>query len=118
MMKFVRNAVVVVAVLIGLNLVWDFFTGAPSTNSVCYTWTKATDPYLPFDENGVDGAQWLADNIKSEEDLVNIDKDVLSAMRLYESGSFLDDVDNGDRMGLRQFVLDACEKASPGSTDH
>lgn len=116
--KFIRNLVVVGAVIFALGLVWDFFTSAPSTKSVCYTWSKATDPYLSFDEGGIDGAQWLADNIKTEEDLVNIDKDVLSAMRLYESGSFLDEVDNSERMGLRQYVIDACEKAEPGSTEH
>jgi hypothetical protein len=116
--KFIKNLVVFAGIVLALGFIWDFFTAAPSTKSVCYTWSKATDPYLPFDEGGIDGAQWLADNLKTEEDLVSIDKDVLSAMRLYESGSFLDDVDDGDRLGLRQFVIDACEKVEPGSTDH
>ena len=85
---------------------------------MCYTWSKATDEFLPYDETGVDGAQWLADNLKTEKDFENIDPDVLSAMRLYDTGAFLEEVDSYDRMGLRQFVLDACEKASPGSTKH
>jgi hypothetical protein len=102
----------------GLFFAWNFFSGPPSTESVCYTWSKATDPYLPYDESGVDGAAWLAENLKSEEDLVEIDKEVLSAMRLYDTGSFLEELDDGERLGLRQFVIDACEKAAPGSTDH
>ena len=118
MAKILKYLVLIVILATGLNFAWHFFTDAPSTESVCYTWSKATDPYLPYDENGIDGAQWLSDNIKSEEDLVNIDKGVLSAIKLYETGSFLEDVDAGGRMGLRQFVLDACEKASPGSTKH
>ena len=104
--------------LVGAILVYGFFTSPPSTKSVCYTWSKATDPYIQYDENGIDGARWLADNIKTEKDLENIDPDVLSAMRLYDTGAFLDEVDSFDRMGLRQFVIDACEKVSPGSTKH
>jgi hypothetical protein len=104
--------------LIGAILVYGFFTSPPSTKSVCYTWSKATDPYIQYDENGIDGAQWLADNIKTEKDLENIDPDVLSAMRLYDTGAFLEEFDSSDRMGLRQFVIDACEKAAPGSTKH
>jgi hypothetical protein len=73
----------------GLFFAWNFFSGPPSTESVCYTWSKATDPFLPYDESGVDGA-----------------------------GSFLEELDDGERLGLRQFVIDACEKAAPGSTDH
>lgn len=107
-----------ILVCLGLFFGWKFFTGPPSTSSVCYTWSKATDDLLPYDENGVDGAQWLADNIKTEKDLENIDPDVLSAMRLYDTGAFLEEIDSYDRMGLRQFVIDACEKASPGSTKH
>ncbi len=97
---------------------WNFFTAPPSTESVCYTWSKATDPYLPFDENGIDGAQWLEDNIQTNEDLVAIDREVLKAMRLYDKAAFLGDVDPYDRLGLRQLVLDACEEAAPGSTNH
>jgi hypothetical protein len=103
--------------LVGVILVYDFFTSPPSTKSVCYTWSKATDPYL-YDPDGIDGAQWLRDNIKSEEDLVDIDKDVLTALKLYDEGYFLEDIDGSERFGLRQYVLDACEKASPGSTKH
>ena len=29
--------------LVGVILVYDFFTSPPSTKSVCYTWSKATD---------------------------------------------------------------------------
>ena len=116
--KFFRNLIVLGAIVFALGFIWDFFTAAPSTNSVCYTWSKATDPFLPYEENGIDGAQWLADNLKTEDDLVNIDKDVLSAMKLYESGSFLQGAGDDDRLGLRQFVIDACEKAAPGSTEH
>lgn len=118
MAKFIRNIILLVLIVLGLNFAWNFVTGPPSTRSVCYTWSKATDPYLPYDETGIDGAAWLEENLKSEEDLIDIDKEVLSAMRLYDTGSFLEDVDNGERLGLRQFVLDACEKAEPGSTDH
>lgn len=118
MVKILKNLIFLGVLVFSVNFAWHFFTDAPSTRSVCYTWSKATDPYLPFDETGIDGAAWLEENLKTEEDLVAIDKDVLSAMRLYETGSFLDDVDNGERMGLRQFVIDACEKAEPGSTDH
>jgi hypothetical protein len=114
----IKTLIVIGASIFAINFAWHLFTDAPSTASVCYTWSKATDLSLPFDENGIDGAQWLADNIKTEEDLENLDPDVLSAMRLYDTGSFLEDVDNGERMGLRQFVIDACEKAAPGSTDH
>jgi hypothetical protein len=103
--------------VVGVILVYGFFTSPPSTTDVCYTWSKATDPYL-YDPTGLDGAQWLRDNIQSEADLVNIDKDVLSAIRLYEEGSFLEEFDPSERMGLRKFVLDACEKVSPGSTKH
>jgi hypothetical protein len=39
-------------------------------------------------------------------------------MRLYDTGAFLEEFDSSDRMGLRQFVIDACEKAAPGSTKH
>jgi hypothetical protein len=104
--------------LIGAILVYGFFTSPPSTKSVCYTWSKATDPYIQYDENGIDGARWLADNIKTEKDLENIDPDVLSAMKLYDTGAFLEEIDSYERMGLREFVLDACEKAAPGSTKH
>jgi hypothetical protein len=104
--------------LIGAILVYGFFTSPPSTKSVCYTWSKATDPYIKYDENGIDGARWLADNIKTEKDLENIDPDVLSAMKLYDTGAFLEEIDSYERMGLREFVLDACEKAAPGSTKH
>ena len=97
---------------------WHLYTDAPSTASICYAWSKATDPYIGFDEYGLDGAEWLADHVKTEKDLENLDPNVLSAMRLYDNGSFLEDVDNGDRLGLRQFVIDACEKAAPGSTKH
>ncbi len=107
-----------ILVCLGLFFGWKFFTSPPSTTDVCYTWSKATDEFLPYDENGIDGAQWLADNIKSEKDLVNIDKEVLEAMRLYDTGAFLEEIDSYDRMGLRQFVIDACEKAAPGSTRH
>lgn len=115
---FIKTIIVIGLLLFGINFAWHFFTDAPSTSSICYTWSKATDPTLAFDEYGVNGAQWLADNVKTEKDLENLDPDVLSAMRLYDNGSFLEDVDNGERMGLRQFVIDACEKASPGSTFH
>lgn len=118
MATIIKNTIVFVLIVFGLIFAWNFFTGPPSTASVCYTWSKATDPYLPYDEYGIDGAQWLADNIKSEDDLVDIDKAVLNAIKLYETGDFLEDFDSGDRMGLRQFVLDACEKAEPGSTKH
>ena len=107
-----------ILVCLGLFFGWKFFTSPPSTNSVCYTWSKATDEFLPYDETGVDGAQWLADILKTEKDLENIDPDVLSAMKLYDTGAFLEEIDSYDRMGLRQFVIDACEKASPGSTKH
>lgn len=106
------------AMVFGLNFAWHLFMDPPSTTSVCYTWSKATDLSLPYDENGIDGAQWLADHLKSEEDLVNIDKNVLQAMKLYDVGLFLEDVSPGERMGLRQYVLDECEKAEPGSTKH
>ena len=117
-MKKLTKLVLYGLIAFGLYFVWNLFTDPPSTNSICYTWSKATDPYLPYDENGIDGAQWLADNVKSAEDLVNLDKDVLDAIKLYESGSFLDEINGGDRMGLREFVLEACEKAAPGSTKH
>jgi hypothetical protein len=107
-----------ILVCLGLFFGWKFITSPPSTTSVCYTWSKATDPYVPYDESGVDGAQWLADNLKTEKDLENIDPDVLSAMRLYDTGAFLEEVDSYERLGLRQFVIDACEKAAPGSTKH
>lgn len=113
-----KTLFVIGASILAINFVWHLFTDSPSTASICYTWSKATDSSLAFDENGVDGAQWLADNVKTAKDLENLDPDVLSAMRLYDTGSFLEDVDNGDRMGLRQFVIDACEKAAPGSTKH
>lgn len=99
-------------------LVWQFFSSPPSTRSVCYTWAKATDPLTQFDETGIDGAKWLTDNIKSEKDLVNIDPNVLKAMRLYDEGVILDEVDPYERMGLRQYVIDECEKVEPGSTEH
>ena len=104
-------------IFVGIVLAWDFFTGPPSTTDVCYTWSKATDQYVG-DQSGLDGAQWLEDNIKSEEDLVDIDKDVLAALKLYEQSAFLEDVDPVQRFGLRQYVIDACEKAAPGSTKH
>ena len=118
MLKIIRNLIIFGAIAFGLNFVVNIFTGPPTTEDVCYTWSKATDPTLSYDETGIDGATWLAEHLKTEKDLVDIDKDVLSAMRLYDTGSFLDDVDGGERMGLRQFVIDACEKAAPGSTDH
>ena len=118
MKKRIKTAILVVLVIVAGNFAWHFFTDSPSTESVCYTWSKATDDLLPYDETGVDGAKWLEDNLKTEKDLENIDPDVLSAMRLYDTGGFLDEVDSVGRMGIRQFVLDACEKASPGSTKH
>jgi hypothetical protein len=96
---------------------WQFFTGPPSTADVCYTWSKATDPYLN-DEFGIDGAQWLRDNIKTEDDLNDLDKNVRSALKLYyDAGPIVAD-DPYDTLQIRKFVLDACEKASPGSTKH
>ena len=114
---FLQTGLAIVAILIGGNLVWHFLTDPPSTRDVCYTWSKATDEFLD-DPNGIDGAKWLEDNLKSEKDLVNIDKDVLSAMRLYDEGAVISDIDPYGRMGLRDFVLEACEKAEPGSTKH
>ena len=118
MIKVIKNLIILGAIAFALNFTWHLFTDSPSTTSVCYTWSKATDPYIQYDENGIDGAQWLADNLKTEKDLENIDPEVLSAMRLFDTGSFLEDVDPAERLGLRQFVLDACEKSEPGSTKH
>ena len=106
-----------ILVCLGIFFGWKFYTSPPSTTDVCYTWSKATDQFLD-DRTGIDGGKWLQENIKSEKDLVNIDKEVLEAMRLYDTGAFLEEIDSYDRMGLRQFVIDACEKASPGSTKH
>lgn len=117
-LRIIKTLVVIGVSIFAINFAWHFFTDAPSTSSICYTWSKATDPTLAYDEYGVDGAQWLADHVKTKKDLENLDPDVLSAMRLYEAGAFLDEVDSGERMGLRQFVIDACEKSSPGSTEH
>ena len=117
----IRSMKEVVALIVAAILLvtgWQFLNKPPSTKSVCYTWSKATDYYLnsgAVENSGIDGAQWLADNLKKPEDLVNIDKDVLSAMRLYETGSFLTGQPLDD---LRQFVLDTCEKAAPGSTKY
>ncbi len=118
MLRLIRRGFLVVLFSSLIYVAWNFFTAPPSTESVCYTWSKATDPYLPFDESGIDGAEWLEENIQTKEDLVAIDKEVLRAMRLYDKAAFLEDVDPYDRLGLRQFVLDACEKAAPGSTNH
>jgi len=118
MVAKIKNLIVIVLIVVGLIFAWNFFTGPPSTASVCYTWSKATDPMTQFDENGIDGAQWLQDNVKSEEDLVDIDNEVLSAMRLYDEGYIFEEIDPYERQGLRQFVIDACEKAEPGSTKH
>lgn len=106
-----------ILVCLGIFFGWKFYTSPPSTTDVCYTWSKATDQFLD-DPNGIDGGKWLQENIKSEKDLVNIDKDVLEAIRLYDTGAIFEEMDPYDRMGLRQFVIDACEKASPGSTKH
>ena len=118
MKAFFKAGVVNALVIFSGNYAWHFFTDPPSTTSVCYTWSKATDPLSQFDENGIDGAQWLSDNLKTENDLVNIDPEVLSAMKLYDDGFMFEEIDPYDRQGLRQFVIDACEKAEPGSTKH
>ena len=118
MATIIKNVIVFVLIVFGLIFAWNLFTGPPSTASVCYTWSKATDPMTQFDENGIDGAPWLEDNVKSEEDLVDINKEVLSAMRLYDEGYMFEEIDPYERQGLRQFVIDACEKAEPGSTKH
>jgi len=117
LVELIKGAFILGVIVIAGALAWDFFTSPPSTSDVCYTWSKATDQYLD-DEYGIDGAKWLEENIKSEEDLVDVDKDVLEAIKLYEEGSFLEDVDPVQRFGLRQYVIDACEKAAPGSTKH
>jgi len=114
--KLIKSVVVLGVIGLVVNFGWHFFTDPPSTLSVCYTWSKATDPLA--DTNGVDGADWLATNLKTEKDLRAINKEVLSAMRLYDTGVVVADSDPYGRHGLRQFVLDACEKASPGSTKH
>ncbi len=118
-MKKILKPLMVAGVLIFAgNYVWHFFTDAPPTSSICYTWSKATDPLLVYDETGVDGAQWLADHIKKKEDLANLDPDVLETMKFYEENAKLFDAETLDRMNMRQYVLDACEKAAPGSTKH
>jgi hypothetical protein len=117
-MKVIKNLIVIGVIMLVLNFSWHFVTDSPSTESVCYTWSKATDPFTQGDEYGLDGAQWLADNLKTEKDFENIDPEVLSAMRLYDTGASLEDVDANERFGLKQFVLDACEKSAPGSTKH
>ena len=117
MWNLIKPVIIVAVIVFAGNYAWHFFTDPPSTTDVCYTWSKATDEFLR-DENGIDGAQWLADNLKTEDDLVNIDPDVLSAMRLYDEGAVISDADPYGRMGLRDFVLEACEKAAPGSTKH
>ena len=106
-----------ILVCLGIFFGWKFFTSPPSTTDVCYTWSKATDQFL-YDPTGIDGGEWLRENIKSEKDLVNIDKEVLEAMKLYDTGAFLEEIDSYDRMGLRKYVIDTCEKVSPGSTKH
>jgi len=118
MWKAIKTILVIGVVIYAANFAWHLFTDAPSTSSVCYTWSKATDRFLPYDETGIDGAEWLADNIKSEEDLVNIDPDVLEALRFYEENAELFDAETLEDMSIRQYVLDACEKAAPGSTEH
>jgi hypothetical protein len=118
MWKFIKPLFLVGALIFAGNYAWHFFTDAPSTSSICYTWSKATDPYLVYDETGVDGAQWLADNIKTKEDLANLDPDVLEAMNFYEENAKLFDAKTLDGLNIRQYVLDACEKAAPGSTKH
>ena len=115
--KAIKTILIVVAVAYAANFAWHLFTDAPSTRDVCYTWSKATDQFLR-DDNGIDGAQWLSDNLKTEKDLENIDPTVLSALRLYDTGIYLEDTDPNERMGLRTFVINACEKAEPGSTKH
>jgi hypothetical protein len=117
MWKVLKPVLIVGLLIFAGNYGWHFFTDPPSTTDVCYTWSKATDQFLQ-DESGIDGGQWLADNLKTEKDLVNIDKDVLSAMRLYDEGAVINEADPYERMGLRTFVLEACEKAAPGSTKH
>ena len=114
----IKTLVVLGIAVFGINFVWHFFTDAPSTTSICYAWSKATDSSLAFQEYGIDGSQWLEDNIKSEKDLENLDSDVLSAMRLYDEGQVFDEVDPDQRLGLRDAVIEACEKVSPGSTEH
>ena len=117
MWKILKPVLVVGAVLFAGNYAWHFFTDPPSTASVCYTWSKATDMYLR-DDTGIDGAEWLANNIKTEEDLVNIDPKVLKAMQMYDENMQLFDEVTLEKLGIRQYVIDACEKASPGSTKH
>jgi hypothetical protein len=116
-MKIVKPVLIFVGIGILLNFGWHFFTDPPSTANVCYTWSKATDQFIS-DSSGIDGADWLAKNIKSDRDLRAINKDVLSAMKLYDTGNVISGDDPFGRHGLRQFVIDACEKAAPGSTKH
>lgn len=118
MAKLLKKIVVIGAVGLVLSFAWNIFTDPPSTTDVCYTWSKATDQFLAYSENEIDGAQWLADNLKTEEDLVNIDPDVLSAMKLYDEGYMFEELDPYERNGLRDYVIDACEKSAPGSTKH
>jgi hypothetical protein len=114
--KLIKPLVAFGFIGLAINFGWHLHTDPPSTRSVCYTWSKATDPLS--DPNGIDGADWLATHLKTEKDLRAINKEVLSAMRLYDTGVVVADSDPYGRHGLRQFVLDACEKASPGSTKH
>ena len=100
-----------------LNFVWHLFTDSPSTESVCYTFAKATDSFLPEEER-INSTQWWDDNIKTEQDLERVDAQVLKALELYSTGEILDDVDPDSRMGLRDYVIEECEIAEPGSTEH
>jgi hypothetical protein len=113
----IPKILIIVGLGFALNFAWHFFTDSPSTTSVCFTFSKATDFLLPEEETS-GAAQWWADNIKTEEDFARVDTEVLNALRLYGTGEFLDDVDPYSRMGLRDNVLEACELAEPGSTEH
>jgi hypothetical protein len=112
---FIKVSVFLVVIFSSFFL-WNLFTSAPSTTSICYIFSKATDASIP-EEESINAAQWWEDNIKTQEDLENVDPQVLSALRLYEETNFLDEA-LPEGMGLRDFVISTCEEVAPGSTDH